>query len=95
MRTRNDGRRGRSRTREWAIAATSEVNMDNELSDMMSEEAVKTIISAMNNLPDDVMSYVMAYTEVKARFSHVVILILEHDQARPYAHLWELRLTAL
>ena len=37
--------------------------MQNEMADALSDEAIKTIISAMNGLPDDVLSYVMAYTK--------------------------------
>lgn len=37
--------------------------MQNEVADALSDESIKTIVSAMNGLPDDVLSYVMAYTE--------------------------------
>lgn len=38
-------------------------NVQNEVADALSDESIKTIVNAMNGLPDDVMSYVMAYTE--------------------------------
>lgn len=53
---------GRRRLEDWPLSATS---TENELADALTDEAIKTIISAMNGLPDDVMSYVMAYTPVR------------------------------
>lgn len=47
------GRRG--------ISAT---NVQNEMADALTDGSINTIVSAMNDLPDDVMSYVMAYTPV-------------------------------
>ncbi|CAM9353419.1 unnamed protein product, partial [Hapterophycus canaliculatus] len=42
----------------------SAANVENELAAALSDEAKKTIASAMNGLPDDVMKYVMAYTPI-------------------------------
>lgn len=47
------GRRGLSAT-----------NVQNEMADALTDESIKTIVSAMNDLPEDVMSYVLAYTPV-------------------------------
>lgn len=50
-----------ARSREWGLRAT---NVQNEIADALTDEAIRTIISTMNGLPDDVMAYVMAYTPV-------------------------------
>lgn len=56
-------RAGRGRG-AWALSAA---NVENEIAAALSDEAKKTIASAMNGLPDDVMKYVMAYTAVSDR----------------------------
>lgn len=56
-------RRGRG------ASALSAANVENEIAAALSDEAKKTIASAMNELPDDVMKYVMAYTPVSDRMS--------------------------
>lgn len=50
-----------TRPRRRGLSAT---NVQNEMADALTDESIKTIVSAMNDLPDDVMSYVMAYTPV-------------------------------
>lgn len=47
----------------WPLFLSAEVQ--NELADALTDKAVKAIISAMNSLPDDILSYVMAYTPVR------------------------------
>lgn len=66
----------RSRQRESTLYATS---TQNEVSDSLSDEAKETIISAMNSLPDDVMSYVMAYTPVRVRTESAQISFLANS----------------
>lgn len=60
----------------WPLFLSTEVQ--NELAGALTDKAVKTIISAMNTLPDDVLSYVMAYTPVRrpANYSKVLVLII-------------------
>lgn len=69
----------------WAAQGTSEINVQNELADMLSEESIKTIISALNGLPDDVTSYIMAYTEVRGlRVSQRNAWILVHTTGETF-----------